>query len=185
MSFTAAISHRKSFSRNHRPPAAAAFPAAIRPARHAGAAFTIVEAVVALTIFGVFALSAFYAIINFNDRAARNRNAEAARAILESSIGAVLAQSSIPAATALGTDLDGDGVADGVLTTSNVPIIVQRNANATPVVAGDLYTLVKPVGTSVGLLAAGDLAMVQYMLVYSYHGTTFKVKLTTFKSAAQ
>lgn len=185
MSFTAAICHRKPASRHFRPPATATFPAAIRPARPAEAAFTIVEAVVALTIFGVFALSAFYAIINFNDRAARNRNAEAARAILQSNIDAVLAQPDIPAATALGTDRDGDGVADGVLTTSNVPIIVQRDASATPVVTGDLYTLVKPVGTSVGLLAAGDLAMVQYMLVYSYHGTTFRVKLTTFKSAAQ
>ncbi len=155
----------------------------MRPVHSAEAAFTIVEAVIALAILGLFALSSVYSLMTFNDRATRNRNAEAARAILESSIDAVLSQPTPPTATAPGTDLDGDGVADGVLTTSGIPLVVQRNSGATPVVKGDLYTLVTPVGTLVGLPSAGDLVAVQYMLRYVYRGQTFTSKLVTFKSA--
>ncbi len=138
----------------------------------------------AMGILGVFALSSVYALMCFNDRASRNRNAEAARAILESNIDAVLAQSSQPAATALGTDLDGDGLADGVLTTPDIALVVTRNSTPTPVVKGDLYTLVNPVGTSVGLPNATDLVEIQYMLRYYYRGRTFTSKLLTFKSAS-
>ncbi len=146
-------------------------------------AFTIVEAMIALAVLGLFAGSAVYALMSFNDRASRNRNAEAARAILESQVDAMLAQTTLPATTAAGTDIDGDGVPDGVVTTANVPILVQRNSTATPVVKGDLYTCVTQVGTTVGLPNAGDLLSIQFMLRYTYRGQTYTSKLLTFKSA--
>ena len=138
---------------------------------------------IALGVLALFAGSAVYALMSFNDRASRNRNAEATRAILESKIDAMLAQATLPATTASGVDLDGDGVADGVLTSSNVPLLVQRNSSATAVVSGDLYTLISPVGTAVGLPATGDLLQVQYLLRYVYRGQTYISKLMTFKSA--
>lgn len=138
---------------------------------------------IALSLLTLFALSSVYALMSFNDRASRNRNAEAARAILESRVDAMLAQATLPDTTATGTDLDGDGSGDGALTTSNIPLIVQRDTGATAVVKGDLYTLVTATGTSVGLPAAGDLLMVQYLLRYVYRGQTYNAKLVTFKSA--
>lgn len=146
-------------------------------------AFTIVEAMIALSVLALFAGSAVYALMSFNDRAARNRNGEAARAILESQVDAMLAQATMPAVTAAGTDLDGDGVGDGVVITSNLPLISQRNSTATGVVTGDLYLAVTQVGTSVGLPNAGDLVSVQYLLQYTYRGRTFTSKLLTFKAA--
>lgn len=146
-------------------------------------AFTIVEALIALSILALFAGSSVYGLMSFNDRASRNRNAEAARAILESKVDALLAQAIVPDATASGTDLDGDGVSDGVLTSPDIPLIVQRDTSATAVVTADLYTLVAQVGTSVGLPGAGDLVGVQYMLRYKYRGQYYYSKLTTFKSA--
>lgn len=154
----------------------------LRPRRRRDA-FTIVEALIALAVLALFSGSAVYALMNFNDRASRNRNAEAARAILESRVDAMLAQATLPAVTVAGTDLDGDGVGDGTLTASSIPLIVQRNSSATAVVTGDLYMAVTEVGTSVGLPAAGDLVSVQYLLRYTYRGQTFNSKLLTFKSA--
>ena len=46
-------------------------------------AFTIVEALVAIVILMIFALTSTVALNSFDERAARNRNAEAARAIVE------------------------------------------------------------------------------------------------------
>lgn len=138
---------------------------------------------IALSVLALFAGSSVYALMNFNDRASRNRNAEAARAILESRVDAMLAQATMPAATAAGSDLDGDGVGDGTLTASDVPLLVQRDSTATPVVQGDLYMAVTKAGTSVGLPKDGDLVSVQYLLKYSYRGQTYTSKLLTFKSA--
>lgn len=138
---------------------------------------------IALSVLALFSGSAVYALMNFNDRASRNRNAEAARAILESRVDAMLAQATVPAVTAAGTDLDGDGVGDGALTASDLPLLVRRNSSATPVVTGNLYMAVTQVGTSVGLPADADLVSVQYLLQYTYRGQTFTTKLLTFKSA--
>ncbi len=146
-------------------------------------AFTIVEAVVAMAILSLFAVGSIYGLMSFNDRAARNRNAEAARTILENYVDALLIQNTVPPATALGTDLDGDGIGDGVLSNPGIPLIVQRNTTATATVSGDLYTLVQPVGTMLGLTNATDVMGVQYMLRYTYRGQIYTFKILTFKSA--
>lgn len=160
------------------PPAQRIFPGFQR-----AQAFTIVEAVVAIAILSLFAVGSIYGLMSFNDRATRNRNAEAARAILESNVDALLAQSTMPPTTALGTDLDGDGQADGVLTTAAIPLIVARNSTATPMITGDLYSLVQPIGTMLGLTNASDVLGVQYMLRYTYRGQIYTYKVITCKSA--
>ena len=71
-----------------------------------------------------------------------------------------------------------------MLTTPGIPLIVQRNSSATVVLSGDLYTLVQPIGTYLGLPNATDVMGVQYMLRYTYRGQIFTSKVLTCKSSS-
>ena len=124
-------------------------------------------------------------------RAARNRNAEAARAVVDDYVNYLLNDSlPAPAATAAGTDLDGDGTADGVVCTSilgrtvpaTIPLIVTRAATPAPVVTGVLYWRVQTVGKAYGCAADTDLVQVNFLLQYTYRNQTFYYKATTFKA---
>ena len=160
--------------------------------------FTILEAVISLAILALFGLGSTVTLNLFDNRAARNRNAEAARAVVNDYIDYLLNDStSAPAATGNGTDLDGDGVPDGVVCTSIsgrsipnatnangvIPLVVTRAASPTSVVNGTLYWRVQAVGTAYGLTSNTNLMQVNFMLVYVYHGQTFYYKALTFKAA--
>ncbi len=90
-------------------------PFCLRSRRRGG--FTLIEALIAITILMIFLVTSTMALNFFDDRAARNRNAEAARAVVDDYVNYLLSDSTspAPAATAAGTDLDGDGVPDGVV----------------------------------------------------------------------
>ena len=158
--------------------------------------FTILEAVIALTILALFGLGSTVALNLFDNRAARNRNAEAARAVVNDYVDYLLdLNTSAPVATGDGTDLDGDGVPDGVVCTiggryapnslnSNgvVPLIVTRTQSPASVVYGTLYWRVQAVGTAYGLASNTDLMQVNFTLAYVYRGQTFFYKTLTFKA---
>lgn len=154
-------------------------------------AFTIVEALVAIVILMIFALTSTMALNSFDERAARNRNAEAARAIVEDYVNYLLNDSvDAPAATAAGTDLDGDGNPDGVACTAilsravpaSIPLIVTRTATPSAVVNGVLYWRVQAVGKAYGCTADTDLMQVNFLLQYTYRNQTFYFKAMTFKA---
>ena len=162
--------------------------------------FTVLEAVIALAILALFGLGSTVALNLFDNRAARSRNAEAARAVMNNYIDYLLSiNTPAPTATGDGTDLDGDGVPDGVVCTISpdltvstntdgvVPLIVTRanvpttNSPAS-VVYGTLYWRVQTVGTAYGLSSNTDLMQVNFTLVYVYRGQTFYYKALTFKA---
>ena len=160
--------------------------------------FTVLEAVISLAILALFGLSSTVTLNLFDTRAARNRNAEAARAVMNDYIDYLLNDStSAPAVTSNGTDLDGDGVPDGVICTTIsgrsipnsanangvVPLIVTRTASPLSVVNGTLYWRVQAVGTAYGMTSNTDLMQVNFMLVYVYRGQTFYYKALTFKAS--
>lgn len=157
-----------------------------RPAQ----AFTIVEALVAITVLMIFAVTSTMTLNFFDERAARNRNAEAARTIVEDYVNFLLADPAAPTATLDGTDLDGDGVPDGVACTAilsravpaTIPLIVTRTAAPSTVVNGVLYWRVRAVGTTYGCTADADLMQVNFTLQYTYRNQTFYYKAMTFKA---
>ena len=83
----------------------------------------------------LFGLASTVTLNLFDTRAARNRNAEAARAVMNDYIDYLLNDStSAPAVTSNGTDLDGDGVPDGVICTTISGRSIPNSANANGVV---------------------------------------------------
>ncbi len=153
--------------------------------------FTLIEALIAIVILMVFAVTSTMALNFFDDRAARNRNTEAARAVVDDYVNYLLSDSlAAPAVTGPGTDIDGDGIADGVPCTSilgrtvpaAIPLIVTRTASPTPIVTGVLYWRVQNVGTAYGCAADTDLVQVNFLLQYTYRSQTFYYKVITFKA---
>lgn len=162
-------------------------------------AFTIVEALVAVVILMIFALTSTMALNFFDERAARNRNAEAARAVVEDYVNHLLSDSTYATnaltVTAAGTDLDGDGVPDGEVCTAldgraipaSIPLIVRRIASPTTtpdgvVVNGTLFWKVQAVGAACGCPADKDLMQVNFLLRYIYRSQTYYYKAMTFKA---
>jgi hypothetical protein len=161
--------------------------------------FTVLEAAISLAILALFGLATTVALNLFDDRAAHNRNNEAARAQVDDYINYLLNDSTnAPAATPNGADLDGDGIPDGVVCTaidtrsipnaSNpngvVPLVVTRTSSPTSVVYGTLYWRVQAVGTAYGLNANTDLMQVNFMLAYVYRGKNYYYKALTFKASS-
>ncbi len=149
------------------------------------------EALVAIVILMIFAVSSTMALNFFDERAARNRNAEAARAIVDDYVNYLLSDSvAVPTVTAAGTDLDGDNTPDGVVCTAisgrtvpaSIPLIVTRTSAGTPVVTGTLYWRVQAVGTTYGCAADTDLVQVSFLLQYTYRSQTYYYKAMTFKA---
>lgn len=158
-------------------------------ARHS--AFTLVEIIVALAMLAVFAVTSTACLSNFNTRAAVNRNAEAARAIVEDRIAQTLAlpydATNSPALltpTATGSDLDGDGVSDGVLLAQNIPVVVTRDQLQSTVVAGALFHSVTAIGTTppYTFRQASDLLQVSYTLRYTFRGRNYYYRAFTLKA---
>ena len=164
------------------------------------AAYTITEVSIALVILGVFLLASTAALNFFDTWAAKNRNGEAARAIVDDYINYLLSDSTAaPAVTLPGTDLDGDGTVDGVVctviggryvpgptstsATGVVPLIITRATSPAAVVSGTLYWRVQGVGTSYSLAADTDLLQINFLLAYVYRGKTYYYKATTFKGS--
>ena len=164
----------------------------MRPPRHFRAvnqAFTIVEALIALVVLMIFALSSTVTLNLFNERAAKNRNAEAARVTVENYVSALLAGSSVPGTTGGSTVVNGMAVdpcatIGGQTITQPVSLIVGRNATASAVVSGTLYWRVQNVGTSYGLNSATDLVQVDFVLQYTYRNVPYYYAVTTFKAAS-
>ena len=153
------------------------------------AAFTLVEALISLVVLMIFAVSSTTALNLFNDRAAKNRNAEAARAIVENYVAALLSSSSVPAptggsATVNGMVVDPCAAIGGQTISQPLSLIVGRNAGASPVVTSTLYWRVQNVGTAYGLNTASDLVQVDFVLQYSYRNYTYYYTVTTFKAAS-
>lgn len=160
-----------------------------RRSRAASQAFTIIEAVISLVILMIFAVSSTVALNIFNDRAARVRNAEAARAIVETYVSTLLAAGNVPSTTSGTTTINGLSVAPctaigGQAVPQPVPLIVGRNASASAVVAGTLYWRVQNVGTTYGLNSASDLVQVDLVLQYTYRNVPYTYAVTTFKAAS-
>ncbi len=160
-------------------------------------AFTIVEALVAIAILIIFALTSTMALNFFDERATRNRNAEAARVIVEDYINSLLNDTgTIYAATVDNVDLDGDGTPDAVVCPAiagrtipaTIPLIVKRTANPLAtnsggvVVNGILYWHVQAVGKTYGCTADTDLLQVNLTLQYTYRSQTYSYKAMTFKA---
>ena len=160
--------------------------------------FTLVEALISLVIVAIFGLASTMTLNLFDDRAAHNRNAEAARATVDDYINYLLNDGTpAPAVTASGVDLDGDGVPDGVVCTAIntraipnaatptgvIPLVVTRTASPSSVVYGTLYWRVQAVGSSYGMSASTDLMQVNFTLVYTYRNQTYYYKALTFKAS--
>jgi hypothetical protein len=169
-----------------------------RGRRSAARAFTIIEAVISLAALALTGMASTVALNLFDDRAAHNRNTEAARAQVDDLINYLLNDgTNAPAATAAGTDLDHDGIPDGVVCTvidtrsipnatlhnGVIPLVVTRTTSPKSVVFGTLYWRVQAVGTAYGLNASTDLMQVNFMLVYVYRGRTYYYKALTFKAS--
>ena len=161
---------------------------------------TLVEVMIALAVLLIFFLTSTASLSLFDSYASANRNTEAARVLVDDYVNFLVdKKTACPPATTLGTDLDGDGISDGVICTmigdstknsnwyrqiSNPMPLIETNANpSTAVVNGTLYWLVQGVGTSFGLSANTDLMQVNFTLVYSYRGKTYFYKTTTYKGA--
>ncbi len=163
-------------------------PISRRPSR-LDAAFTLIEALIALIVLMIFAVSSTTALNLFNDRAARTRNAEAARAMVENYVAALLSSSTVPSTTTGTVTVNGMAVdpclAIGGQTVSRpLALIVGRNASASPIVTSTLYWRVTNVGTTYGLNAASDLVQVDLVLQYTYRNLTYYYTVTTFKAAS-
>lgn len=171
-----------------------------QPGSSRESAFTIVEVIIALSILGAFLIVSTASLNLFDNWAAKNRNAEAARVIVDDYLNYLLGDGiTAPAATAAGTDIDGDGVPDGVVctqvgsryvpgptsagATGAVPLIVTRTASPASVVTGTLYWRVQAVGTRYGLLSDNDLMQVNFLLAYTYRNQTYYYKAVTFKGS--
>ena len=163
-----------------------------RGPRTCSGAFTLVEVLISLVIMTTLFLVSTATLNLFDTRAAKNRNTEAARVIVDDYINFLLADSTnAPAATVNGTDLDGDGIPDGVQCTLidsrvvpvSIPVVVTRTASPTSVVSGSLYWRVQAVGTAYGLKANTDLMQVNFMLVYTFRNQTYYYKAMTFKAS--
>ena len=167
-----------------------------RRSRAASDAFTLVEALIALVVLMIFAVSSTVTLNLFNDRAARTRNAEAARALVENYVSALLASSAVPSATTGTTTLNGMAVdlvasVGGIVipqptsaVPQPIPLIVGRNTLASSVVGGTLYWRVQNVGTAYGLNSATDLVQVDLVLQYVYRNVPYIYTVTTFKAAS-
>ena len=152
-------------------------------------AFTLVEALIALVVLMLFALSSTVTLNLFNDRSAKNRNAEAARAIVDNYVAALLTSSTVPSpttgsATVNGMLVDPCASIGGQTISQPIPLIVGRNASASPVVTSTLYWRVQNVGTAYGLNAATDLTQVDFVIQYTYRNYTYYYAVTTFKAAS-
>ncbi len=150
-------------------------------------AFTLVETLIALTILAVFAVSSTMTLSLFNTRAAKNRNLEAARSLMENYVGLVLNTSSTlspttTTATVNGIPVDTCNTIGATTISQPIPLIVGRNATAGAVVTGNLYWRIQNVGTTFGLTAANDLVQVDFVIQYSYRGQTYFYNATTFKA---
>ena len=142
----------------------------------------------------IFAVTSTMALNFFDERAARNRNAEAARAIVDDYVNYLL-NDSLPVPPATGqpaTDIDGDGIAgrrrlhDHRRPRGARKHPAHRHAGtrrrSTPVVTGTLYWRVQAVGTTYGCAADTDLVQVTFLLQYTYRTQTFYYKAMTFKA---
>ena len=150
------------------------------------------EALISLTVLGIFAVGSTATLNFFETNSVRNRNSEAARAVVDDYVNYLLDDNTLPpAATGSGTDLDGDGIPDGVPLTSignrtlsngALPLIVTRMATPTTIVNGALYWRVQPVGSAFGATNNTDIMQVNFMLTYVYRGQTFYYKVLTYKA---
>jgi hypothetical protein len=172
-------------------------PKFLKPLGRSG--FSVLEAVISVAILALFGLGSTVALNLFDTRATRNRNAEAARGVVDDYVNFLLNDSTaVPAATVAGADLDGDGVGDGVICTAIatrsipgatsatgvVPLVVTRTGTPVSVVYGTLYWRVQAVGTAYGLTNNTDLMQVNFLLAYVYRGETFYYKTLTFKASS-
>jgi competence protein ComGC len=168
---------------------AAIFPCRPQHAKRAG--FTVVEALIALTVLTIFFVVSTMALNLFDTRAAQNRNTEAARAIVDDYVSYLLDDNTAaPAVTAAGTSVDGDGIPDGVVCTAldskravpnPLPLIESRTATPAAVVSGTLYWRVQAVGKSFSLNADTDLLQINFTLDYTFRGQHYYYKAMTYK----
>ena len=155
---------------------------------------TIVESVIALTVLSIFLVTSTMALNLFDTRAAQNRNLEAARAVVDDYLTYLLDDNTpIPTATTGNTDLDGDGVSDGVPCTAipgraiatTLPLVESRTPPTVPpvppIVSGSLYWRVQNVGSSFGLSNDADLVQVNFTFSYNYRGKNYYYKAVTYK----
>ena len=157
-------------------------------ARSRVSGLTIVESMISVAVLATFAVSATLCLIGFNKWAANDRNATAAMIIVQDHIDQALAAiynvNQVPIIlqpTAAGTDIDGDGVTDGVLD-STQPVVVTRDSLQTAVVPANLYRRVTAVGTAYGLDNDVDLLQVSFLIRYVYRGKTYYARAVTLKA---
>jgi type II secretory pathway pseudopilin PulG len=149
---------------------------------------TIVESMISVAVLATFAISATLCLMGFNKWAANDRNATAAMIIVQDHIDQALAAiytvNQVPPIlqpTAAGTDIDGDGVTDGVLD-STQPVVVTRDSLQTAIVPASLYRNVTAVGTTYGLDNDTDLLRVSFLLRYVYRSKTYYARAVTLKA---
>ncbi len=180
-------------------PCRALFPTMRRGLSRRGG-FTILEALVSLVILMIFAVSSTVTLNLFNDRAARNRNMEAARGVVDDYVNYLLSDNvTLSSPTVDNGDVDDSGaplgavctvigaryIPDGTTAataTGIVPLIVARNTAASPVVSSKLYWRVQAAGTAYSLSHNTDLMQVQFTLVYTYRSNTYYYRTLTFKA---
>lgn len=150
-------------------------------------ALTLVETLIALTILVIFAVSSTMTLNLFNRRAAKVRNLEAARSLMENYVGMAMAATTNLAPTTGATTVNGISVdtcnsIGGTTITQPISLIVGRDVSGPPVVTGNLYWRVKNVGSTFGLTADTDLVQVDFVIQYSYRSQTYYYNVTTFKA---
>lgn len=157
------------------------------------AGLSILEMLVAGVVLTIFAVGANYAMLTFNRNATTTRNYAAAQAIVRDYIDQALAADytsavtdPIVATTVAGTDIDGDGQADGVLfdpaggTSFNLPLVYMRDSatgfTQQTVVTAQIYRRVRVVDATL------NIREVNFLLRFLQRGRPYYVRMATLKA---
>lgn len=158
------------------------------PSREFGTAgFSLLETLFAGSILAVFALGAAGTFNVMNRLASNTRVAVAAQNIVRSYVDEAMAADYSPSATpailansSAGTDIDGDGEADGDLHASNVPLIVTRDSKTggvqNSVVTGTVYRHCITVNSTLGV------QQVSFLIRYALDGKFYYQRIATLKA---
>jgi hypothetical protein len=167
-----------------------------KPSRLRCAGLSILEMLVAGAVLTIFAVGANYSMLTFNRNATVTRNYAAAQAMVRDYTDQALAAdytstatAPILTVTAAGTDIDGDGEADGVLfdpadpvsgTNYTLPLVYKRDSAAAyvqqSVVTGQIYRRVRLVDATLKILE------VNFLLKFTYRGKNYFTRMAALKA---
>lgn len=150
-------------------------PSALGRGRATGG-FSMVQALIAMTIVVIAGLASVEALVLTNRKAAAMRTVNNARAVVQQNID-----------TALGVPFPANAAAPAILglgsTTTSVPIAVARNG-VSQIVSGTLTRDVSVQGDPANPLnpAEADVRRITFQVSYTYRSRPYTVSMTTLRS---